>query len=102
MRCFSCKQKAIESGGFLFAVHSNVKFSLRHWFDFRHVVTYASKFCSMNWTVIIIVGILLFALLVFIIRKNQKDEREFEQQLNNDYHKTKDEEGDVETDKSLR
>lgn len=56
----------------------------------------------MNWTVIIIVGILLFALLVFIIRKNQKDEREFEQQLNNDYHKTKDEEGDVETDKSLR
>ncbi|WP_205755988.1 hypothetical protein [Lacibacter luteus] len=56
----------------------------------------------MNWPVLIIVGIAVIALLVFLIRKNQKDEQEFEQQLNNDFHKTKDEEGDVETDKSLR
>lgn len=78
--------------------------------SFRSVIVLAlhmlylltTKFYSMNWTVIIIVGVLLLALLVFMIRKNQKDEREFEQQLNNDYHKTKDEEGDVETDNSLR
>jgi len=57
---------------------------------------------NMNWPVIIIVGLFLILLLVFLIRRNQKDEQEFEQQLNNDYHKTKDEEGDVETDNSLR
>ncbi len=56
----------------------------------------------MNWPVLIIVGIALITLLVFLVRKNQKDERVFEDQLNNDYHKTKDEEGDVETDKNLR
>ncbi|TWI81319.1 LPXTG-motif cell wall-anchored protein [Lacibacter cauensis] len=56
----------------------------------------------MNWPVLIIVGIALLLLIVFLVRRNQKDEQEFEQQLNNDYHKTKDEEGDVETDNSLR
>lgn len=56
----------------------------------------------MNWPVIIIVGIFLMLLLVFIIRKNQKDEQEFEQQLNNDFHKTKDAEGDVDSEEVVK
>ena len=56
----------------------------------------------MNWTVLIIVGIFLILLLVFLIRRNQKDEQEFEQQINNDYHKTKDEEGDIESEEVVK
>lgn len=52
----------------------------------------------MNWTIIIIVGILLIALLVFLIMRNQKDEAEFEKNLNNDYTKPKDEKDDSEID----
>ncbi len=56
----------------------------------------------MNWTVIIIVGIALIALIVFLVRRNAKDEKEFEQQQNNDYHKTKDEEGDTDIEEKLQ
>ena len=55
----------------------------------------------MNWPVIIIVGIALIALIVFLVRRNAKDEKEFEQQQNNDYHKTKNEEGDVEVEEKM-
>ena len=48
----------------------------------------------MNWTVLIIVGVIGIVIIVFTIMRNQKDEKEFEQEINNDYHKTKDEEGD--------
>ncbi len=53
----------------------------------------------MNWPVLIIFGILAIALIVFLVVRNQKDEKVFEDQLKNDYHKTKDEEGDAEIDK---
>jgi FtsZ-interacting cell division protein ZipA len=56
----------------------------------------------MNWTVIVIVGIALIALIVFLVRRNAKDEKEFEQQQNNDYHKTKDEEGDIDIEEKLQ
>jgi hypothetical protein len=52
----------------------------------------------MNWPVIIGVGILLIALVVFLIRRNMKDEEEFEHQVKEDYHKPKNDEGDVEID----
>ena len=39
------------------------------------------------------------SLIIFLILRNQKDEKDFEHQINNDYHKTKDEEGDSEIDK---
>jgi LPXTG-motif cell wall-anchored protein len=52
----------------------------------------------MNWPIIIGVGLLLLALVVFLIRRNMKDEKEFEHQVNEDYHKSKDEEGDAEID----
>ena len=56
----------------------------------------------MNWTVIIIVGIALVALIVFLVQRNVKDEKEFEQQQNNDYHKVKNEEGDVDTEEKMK
>ncbi len=56
----------------------------------------------MNWPIIIIAGIAAVALIIFLVVRNQKDEKEFEKQLNNDYHKTKDEEGDVETEEVLK
>jgi flagellar biosynthesis/type III secretory pathway M-ring protein FliF/YscJ len=49
----------------------------------------------MNWPAIIIVGIILLALVVFLVKRNIKDEKEVEQQLKNDYPKPK-EEGDEE------
>jgi flagellar biosynthesis/type III secretory pathway M-ring protein FliF/YscJ len=52
----------------------------------------------MNWVIIIIVGVLAVALIVFLIIRNQKDEKEFEGELNNDYPKPRDEEGDIEID----
>jgi large-conductance mechanosensitive channel len=52
----------------------------------------------MNWPVLIAVGFLLLALVIFLVRRNMKDEEEFEHQVNEDYHKPKDEEGDVRID----
>ena len=48
----------------------------------------------MNWTALIIIGVLLAALLVFLVVRNIKDEKKFEEDMNRDYHKTKDAEGE--------
>ncbi len=53
----------------------------------------------MNWLIIIIVGILAIALIVFLVRRNQKDEKQFEKQLDNDYPKPRTDEGDIDIDK---
>jgi LPXTG-motif cell wall-anchored protein len=52
----------------------------------------------MNWIALTLFGIAAVALIAFLVIRNRKDEKVFEDQINNDYHKTKDEEGDVETD----
>ncbi len=52
----------------------------------------------MNWTVIIVVGIAAIILIIFLVWRNQKDEKDFEQQVNNDYPKPTAEETDMETD----
>ena len=52
----------------------------------------------MNWTILLIDGILLIALLVFLVIRNEKDETEFEKKQNNDYTKPKDEKDDSEID----
>ncbi len=49
----------------------------------------------MNWFILIPVGIALIVLLIFMIVRNQKDEKKFEQQMNNDYEKPKEEKSDV-------
>lgn len=53
----------------------------------------------MNWIALTFFGIAAVALIAFLVVRNQKDEKVFEDQINNDYHKTKDEEGDAEIDK---
>ena len=56
----------------------------------------------MNWPLIIIIGIAAIALIVFLVWRNVKDEKQFEDQLNQDYHKSKDEEGDAEIDQKMK
>ena len=56
----------------------------------------------MNWPLIIIFGIAAIVLIVFLVVRNQKDEREFENKLINDYRKTKDEEGEIEIDEAMK
>ena len=43
----------------------------------------------MSWLILIIVLVLAVALIVFLIFRNQKDEKQLEKQLNNDYTKQK-------------
>lgn len=52
----------------------------------------------MNWNIIIIVGILALALIIFLVNRNLKDEKSFENQLNEDYKKTKDHEDEIDPD----
>lgn len=50
----------------------------------------------MNWTVIIIVSILALGLIIFTITRNQKDEKQFEKKLNDDYPIEKKQNADIE------
>jgi FtsZ-interacting cell division protein ZipA len=52
----------------------------------------------MNWLILIIVGILAIALIAFLIIRNQKDEKEFIKELDNDYPKPRSQDGDIEID----
>jgi protein-S-isoprenylcysteine O-methyltransferase Ste14 len=52
----------------------------------------------MKWIIIIIVSALAIALLVFLVIRNQKDEKELEEKLNKDYPKYKEKESSVKGD----
>ena len=52
----------------------------------------------MNWSLIVPFGIAAIALIVFLVVRNQKDEKKFEDQLKNDYPKPKEEEGNTDVD----
>ena len=52
----------------------------------------------MNWLILIIFGILAIALIIFLIVRNQKDEKDFEKTLNNDYPKPKSDDEDIDID----
>ncbi|HEU0110290.1 MAG TPA: hypothetical protein VFQ73_05405 [Flavisolibacter sp.] len=53
----------------------------------------------MDNPILYALGILVVvSLLAFIIIRNQKDKRDLEKQLNEDYKKTKKEEGDIDVD----
>lgn len=53
---------------------------------------------SFNWPVIVITGIILVALLLFLIFRNKKDRKELVNKLNHDYprphHHTEEEDPD--------
>jgi len=48
-----------------------------------------------NVFLIVIISLVLAILIIFLIVRNKKDEREFEDQLKNDYHKTKNHDADI-------
>ncbi len=52
----------------------------------------------MKVLIIIIISLLTIALIVFLIKRNQKDEKEFEREINNNYTKANGEEGNIEID----
>jgi uncharacterized membrane protein YqiK len=56
----------------------------------------------MNWPVITIVGVVLIALVIFLVRRNIKDEKQVEQQIKNDFHKSKEAEGDVDSEEVIK
>lgn len=56
----------------------------------------------MNWSIIIPVGIGAIALIAFLVWRNIKDEKSFEQQLKNDYRKPKEDEGDIEIEEKTK
>jgi preprotein translocase subunit YajC len=56
----------------------------------------------MNIPVLILIGIILLALVIFLIVRNQKDKAQLEENLNNDFPKSKDEEGDIETEEVMK
>ena len=56
----------------------------------------------MNWTVIIVVGVALLALVVFLVRQNFRDEKKYESQLKNDYRRSKEEEGDIDVEDKMK
>ncbi|CAM4126359.1 hypothetical protein FLSI110296_15120 [Flavobacterium sinopsychrotolerans] len=53
---------------------------------------------EINWVIVSIVIICVLILIVFIIRKNQKDKKEYTHFLNNDFKKAKEEESDLNDD----
>jgi len=48
-----------------------------------------------NVFLIVIISLVLAILIIFLIVRNRKDEREFEQELKNDYHKPKTDDTDT-------
>ena len=56
----------------------------------------------MNWPLIIILGILMLAFIVLVVTCNLKDEEDFENRIKNDYHKARNEKGDIEIDEKMK
>ena len=56
----------------------------------------------MNWTIIILVGVPALALVGYLTWQNLRDEKKFEHQVENDYHKPKHDDSDVGTDQKMK
>ena len=52
----------------------------------------------MTWSGVTLIAVIVTALIIFTIIRNKKDRKEFTKQLNSDYPKSKDEEGDAPTE----
>ena len=53
---------------------------------------------EINWVIIGFVVVCMVILIIFLIRKNQKDKKEYTHFLNNDFKKAKEEESDLNDD----
>lgn len=49
----------------------------------------------MNWFIIFVVSIILVALMIFLVRRNFKDEKKFEKDLNKDFPHARDRPTDI-------
>lgn len=56
----------------------------------------------MNWPVLILVGIAALSLIIFLVWRNIKDQHQLEEQLKNDYPKSKDEEDESPIDETMK
>lgn len=54
----------------------------------------------MNWFILIPFAVVVIVLVVFLVKRNQKDETKLEDQIKNDYRKTKEEEGDIDIEEN--
>ncbi len=52
----------------------------------------------MNWPWIALIGVAALLFIIFLARLNRKDQQRFTDQLNRNYRKPKDEEGDAEVE----
>jgi hypothetical protein len=57
---------------------------------------------AMDWPFIIFFSIVILALVIFLVMRNQKDERKLEDELKNDYRKPLQEEKDIENEEMLK
>ena len=55
----------------------------------------------MSWTAVIIISMAVIALLVFLIRRNQEDEKKFERQLNETESITKEKEHERDSENEI-
>ena len=57
----------------------------------------------MNWPLIIVLAIGVIVFIIFVLRRNLKDEKDFEETIKNDYHHpTRSDKGDIETEKRMK
>lgn len=56
----------------------------------------------MDWLIIVIIAIVVTTLVTWLIMRNKEDRKNVEHQLNQDYHKTKDTEGDVDAEAPMK
>lgn len=60
------------------------------------------KHCIMNWTALILISGASLLFIIFLLVKNIRDGKAFKNQLNNDYHKTKEEENDIDAEEKMK
>jgi hypothetical protein len=54
----------------------------------------------MNWFILIPFAVAVIVLVVYLVKRNLKDETKLEDQMKNDYRKSKDEEGDIDIEEN--
>lgn len=55
----------------------------------------------MNWIIIVVFGIAIILLLYFLIKTNQKDEKKYEEDMNENYPKPKERIKDIDIDETM-
>jgi flagellar biosynthesis/type III secretory pathway M-ring protein FliF/YscJ len=56
----------------------------------------------MNWSILILVGLVALALVIFLVIRNVKDEKNFEEKIKHDYKKPREDEGDIEVEEKMK